>query len=140
MGTAFQGEDLEEISQWYAKWSFFRAIVRNATLALAKADMGIARGYAERGKDNPALWALWQRIESEYDLTVKTIKSITGEKDLLDEIPWLADSIRRRNPYVDPLNMIQLRAFEMIEQGDPAGPILMRLAIKGVAAGLRTTG
>ena len=67
-------------------------------------------------------------------------KAITGEKELLGEVPWLAESIRRRNPYVDPLNMIQMRAFEMIETGDEDGPTLMRLAIKGVAAGLRTTG
>ena len=67
-------------------------------------------------------------------------RQITGEKELLEEVPWLADSIRRRNPYVDPLNLIQLRAFEMIEAGDEDGPTLMRLAIKGVAAGLRTTG
>jgi phosphoenolpyruvate carboxylase len=140
IGTAFQDEDLSEVREWYENWSFFRAIIRNATLALAKADMTIAAGFARRGQANPALWAIWQRIEAEYELTVRIVKGITGETELLDEIPWLAASIRRRNPYVDPLNLIQLRAFQMIEAGDPAGPTLMRLAIKGVAAGLRTTG
>lgn len=140
MGTAFQGEDLSEVKVWYENWSFFRAIVGNATLALAKADMSIAQAYAERGKDNPELWSLWTRIREEYDLTVAAIKAITGESELLDEIPWLAASIRRRNPYVDPLNLIQLRAFDLIADGNAEGPTLMRLAIKGVAAGLRTTG
>lgn len=140
MGEAFQGEDLEQVREWYREWSFFRAIVRNAVLALTKADMTIAEGYALRGRDNPALWSIWERIREEYDLTVEIARQITGEKELLDEVPWLADSIRRRNPYVDPLNLIQLRAFEMIEARDEDGPILMRLAIKGVAAGLRTTG
>lgn len=140
MGTAFQGEDLEQVRTWYQNWSFFRAIVGNATLALAKADMSIAQAYAERGKDNPELWNLWQRIRAEYELTVQAIKTITGEAELLDEIPWLAASIRRRNPYVDPLNLIQLKAFDLIAEDNVDGPTLMRLAIKGVAAGLRTTG
>lgn len=140
MGTAFQGEDLAVVREWYEQWSFFRAILRNAVLALAKADMTVALGYAQRGKDNPALWAIWERIRNEYELTVDIARQITGEKELLEEVPWLAESIRRRNPYVDPLNMIQMRAFEMIESGDEDGPTLMRLAIKGVAAGLRTTG
>ncbi len=140
VGTAFKDEDLSQVKEWYKSWSFFRAIIRNATLALAKADMDIALGYAERGREDEALWSVWQRIREEYDLTVQLVKEITGESELLDEVPWLADSIRRRNPYVDPLNLIQLRAFELIEAGSPDGPILMRLAIKGVAAGLRTTG
>lgn len=140
MGTAFQNEDLGQVREWYQQWSFFRAIVRNAVLALAKADMTIAEGYAMRGRDKPELWSIWERIRQEYELTVEVTRQITGEKELLEEVPWLADSIRRRNPYVDPLNLIQLRAFEMIEAGDEDGPTLMRLAIKGVAAGLRTTG
>lgn len=140
IGTAFQEEDLEQAAEWYENWSFFRAIIRNATLALAKADMTIARAYAKRGKDKKELWDVWQRIEQEYERTVGVVKRITGEKELLDEIPWLGESIRRRNPYVDPLNLIQMRAFGMIAEGDPDGPTLMRLAIKGVAAGLRTTG
>ena len=140
IGTAFQGEDLNLVGEWYKKWSFFRAIIRNATLALTKADMIIAEAYAQRGRETDYLWEIWERIRDEYHLTVETVKAITGEKELLDEIPWLAASIRRRNPYVDPLNLIQLRAFDMIEEKNPDGPTLMRLAIKGVAAGLRTTG
>lgn len=140
IGSGFQGEDLAQIREWYRSWSFFRAIIRNATLALTKADMAVAKAYASRGESNSELWNIWRRIEEEYRLTVETVKEITGEQELLEEIPWLAESIRRRNPYVDPLNYIQLRAFEMAESNDPDGPTLMRLAIKGVAAGLRTTG
>lgn len=140
MGSAFTPEDIEVAKEWYTKWSFFKALIRNATLALAKADMGIAESYALRGREDGELWSIWQRIRQEYEQTVTVVKMITGEQELLDEIPWLADSIRRRNPYVDPLNLIQIKAFEFIEAGDPTGSILMRLAIKGVAAGLRTTG
>jgi phosphoenolpyruvate carboxylase len=71
---------------------------------------------------------------------VQLILAVTGEKELLDSVPWLAASLTRRNPYVDPLNLIQMRAFELARAGDESAPILMRLAIKGVAAGLRTTG
>jgi phosphoenolpyruvate carboxylase len=140
MGTAFQDEDMDQVREWYQEWSFFRAILQNAILALAKADMTVALGYAERGRDKSNLWAIWERIRAEFELTVDIAKQITGETELLGEVPWLAESIRRRNPYVDPLNMIQMRAFEMIAAGDENGPTLMQLAIKGVAAGLRTTG
>lgn len=140
LGSAFTEKDVEAAKGWYEHWSFFKAIIRNAVLALAKADMGIAESYALRGREDEELWGVWERIKSEYELTVSVVKRITGEQELLDEVPWLADSIRRRNPYVDPLNLIQLRAFEMIERGEPTGSILMRLAIMGVAAGLRTTG
>lgn len=140
VGSAFKEEDIEQAKEWYGHWSFFKAIIRNATLALAKADMEIAQSYAMRGRDDQELWNIWQRIQSEYELTVSVVKRITGEDELLDEVPWLAQSIQRRNPYVDPLNLIQLRAFELIEANEPTGSILLRLAIKGVAAGLRTTG
>ena len=140
IGTAFSDEDLSEFRECYKEWNFFQAIIGNATLALAKADMTIAQAYAERGRGNKELWSVWERIRSEYESTVTVVKKLSGESELLDEVSWLAESIRRRNPYIDPLNLIQLRAFELIKEGNPEGATLMRLAIKGVAAGLRTTG
>ena len=124
----------------YREWSFFEAMVSNATLALTKADMGIAEAYAERARNEKEVWDVWQEIRQEHERSKRWILQVTGEKELLDSVPWLAASLTRRNPYVDPLNLIQLRAFEAAREGLESAPILMRLAIKGVAAGLRTTG
>jgi phosphoenolpyruvate carboxylase len=140
LGVAFSGADLEELRAMYREWSFFEAMVSNATLALTKADMGIAEAYAARQADQSEVWAVWQKIRQEHERSRRLILQVTGERDLLDSVPWLAASLTRRNPYVDPLNLIQLRAFEAGQAGDESAPILMRLAIKGVAAGLRTTG
>lgn len=126
--------------EMYREWSFFQAIVSNATLALTKADMGIAQAYAQRRHHDAPVWEVWRRIQAEHHRTVALVLETTGESELLDSVPWLAASLTRRNPYVDPLNFIQLRAFEQSQQGCPLAPVLMRLAIKGVAAGLRTTG
>lgn len=140
LGLAFGEANLEQLQEMYREWSFFRALINNASLALAKADMGIARAYASRQEDDPEVWQVWELIEQEHQRTVARVLEVTQESRLLGSVPWLAASIRRRNPYVDPLNFIQLRAFEMTEAGNEEGQILMRLAIKGVAAGLRTTG
>lgn len=138
LGTAFAEHDLEELREMYREWSFFQAMVSNATLALTKADMGIAEAYAARQRNIPEVWAVWESIQAEHERSKRWILEVTGETELLDSVPWLAASLTRRNPYVDPLNLIQLRAFE--GEGLENAPILMRLAIKGVAAGLRTTG
>ena len=140
LGTAFASHPQEELREMYREWSFFAAMVSNATLALTKADMGIAEAYAARQRNEPEVWSVWERISDEHARTIELILRATGEKELLDSVPWLAASLTRRNPYVDPLNLIQLRAFEQARAGDESAPILMRLAIKGVAAGLRTTG
>ena len=140
LGAAFEKHDEEELCTMYREWSFFRAMVDNATLALTKADMTIAEAYAARQRDQPEVWAVWEAIKAEHATTHDRILAVTGETELLGSVPWLAASLMRRNPYVDPLNLIQLRAFEMAKEGNPKAPILMRLAIKGVAAGLRTTG
>jgi phosphoenolpyruvate carboxylase len=140
LGTAFASHPLEELQEMYREWSFFTAMVSNATLALTKADMGIAEAYAARQRNQAEVWAVWERIRAEHALSKDWILKVTGEKELLDSVPWLAASLTRRNPYVDPLNLIQLRAFGLALDGFESAPILMRLAIKGVAAGLRTTG
>lgn len=140
LGTAFAQHPVEELQAMYREWSFFGALVSNATLALTKADMAIAEAYAARHRNESDVWAVWELIRAEHARSKGLILAVTGEKELLDSVPWLAASLTRRNPYVDPLNLIQLRAFALAKAGHESAPILMRLAIKGVAAGLRTTG
>ncbi|MBI3925770.1 MAG: phosphoenolpyruvate carboxylase [Armatimonadetes bacterium] len=147
MGTAC--EEVVERSGWgplvdlYRKWPFFRAVVDNAALAMAKADMGIARQYSELVEDDGVARRFLERISAEYERSRAGILKITGCRELIEQVPWLQRSIRIRNPYVDPINLIQVETFRRLwhGEGDPAEHReLLRMTILGVAAGLRTTG
>lgn len=149
LGAAFESfGNPEVLHQLYQEWPFFRAVIANAELALAKADMGIARAYARLlPAQSPAL-QVSGLLEQEFERSRSAILSLTGKSLLLEGQPWLERSIRVRNPYVDPLNLIQVEVFRRIraqEDGDDALDHssfwdLLRMTIQGVAAGLRTTG
>ncbi len=132
----------QRLEEMHRRWPFFRVVLADAALALAKTDLGIARAYAELVPDPQARQTIWSRIEQEYYRTRRAILRITGLPDLLEDIPWLKRSIQVRNPYVDPLNFIQIlllrRWREQPEAEDLRGALW--LTIQGVAAGLRTTG
>ena len=92
----------------YRRWPFWQTLIDNAQMILAKADMTIARLYADL-VDDPALAdAIFGRISEEYRRTVGVVGRITGQSTLLEKMPILERSIQQRNPYVDPLSFIQL--------------------------------
>ncbi|MCA9241226.1 MAG: phosphoenolpyruvate carboxylase, partial [Planctomycetales bacterium] len=114
-------------------------------LALSKANLPVFQRYAALA-DDPNAQAISTLIESEYRRTKQAVLAITDCKELLDDVSWLKESIRLRNRYVDPLNFVQIeimrRAQQAQEGTEEAGELerLTQLAIKGVAAGMRTTG
>lgn len=132
----------QRLEEMHQRWPFFRAVLADAALALAKTDLGIARAYAELVPDPAAREAIWSRIEGEYYRTRRAILRITGLPDLLEDIPWLKRSIQVRNPYVDPLNFIQILLLRRWREQPEAEELreALWLTIQGVAAGLRTTG
>lgn len=136
----------ERLKQLYANDPFFRATIDNAALALAKADMGIAHVHASLVENADVREAIWSDIREEYDRSRKAVLALIGKRQLLADVPWLKRSIEVRNPYVDPLNFIQVELFRRLRsvpEGDErAGDIaaLIRLSIQGIAGGLRTTG
>jgi phosphoenolpyruvate carboxylase len=132
----------QRLEEMHQRWPFFRAVLADAALALAKTDLGIARAYAELVPDPAAREAIWSRIEGEYHRTRRAILRITGLPDLLEDIPWLKRSIQVRNPYVDPLNFIQILLLRRWRERPEAEELreALWLTIQGVAAGLRTTG
>lgn len=152
LGSGFAGFDQTErdtLALMYREWPFFRAVVDNAELALAKCDMAIAHEYAGLCEDSAEGDRLWTKIRTEYDKSVQAILAIHDRRELLEDLPWLSRSIRVRNPYVDPLNVIQIELLRRVKQGQESGlddeelepwRELLRLAVQGVAAGLRTTG
>jgi phosphoenolpyruvate carboxylase len=136
LGTGLGGIDLETRRAMYAGWPMFRGMIHNAELALAKCDMQIARHYAEL-VDNGQSMRLFETICTEYDRTRALVLETAQRDDLLSGIAWLQRSVRVRNPYVDPLNLIQV---ELMRRGlDPQGDLL-RQSVQAIAAGLRNTG
>lgn len=135
--------DWSTLRAMYAEWPMFRALIDNAELALAKADMPIARAYAALTSD-PSGEEVWLQISSEFERSRGAIILIKESNDLLADVEWLRRSVANRNPYVDPLNLSQINLLTRIRseggESDPELTNLVRLSIQGIAAGLRTTG
>ncbi len=141
------GASLEMLQDMYADWPFFRAIVDNAELSLLQADMGIAKLYADLVPDKKMAQETFARIQAEYDLTKEMVLKITGHQALMDKDPGLQYSVSVRNPYVDPLNYIQVELLRRLhaepdQDGENAKKLrnAMVLTINGIAAGLKNTG
>ena len=138
------------LQEMYKKWRFFRAMIDNAVMGIAKANMRVFRHYvalaAETSDDASSAQQIADQIYEEYQRTQESLLAITSEGTLLEETPWLQRSITVRNRYVDPLNFIQIelmRRAQDVSDDDPDAEqlhLLRQLAIKGVAAGMRTTG
>lgn len=154
LGTAIwehvvaRGDDWQPLQDLYDRWPFFQAVIDNAVLALAKADLGIARRYAELLQDDEARESIWKLIEEEFQRSQAVVLMITRQTALLSSTPWLQQSILERNPSVDPLNLIQIELIRRMRTALEAGQDdvathlgeLIRFTIQGVASGLRTTG
>ncbi len=153
LGTALAEVKYEDRHAWqavcdmYRQWPFFQATIDNATLALAKADMYIAQRYSELAVDDDARRRIWQRIAAERDRTRQAILDIVGGGELLATTPWFQRSIEARNPYVDPLNLMQIEFMQRRRSGGENGSAapdghrdLLRLCVQGIASGMRTTG
>jgi len=130
----------------YKHWPFFATLIDNVQLALGKSDMGIARLYADLVKDEGIRQRVYGAISAAFEETTHWMIQVSGQKALLDNEPLLQRSIRLRNPYVDPLNFIQLRLLkELRENGlDEAAheraQHTLFITINGIAAGLKNTG
>jgi phosphoenolpyruvate carboxylase len=128
----------------YREWAFFKTMIDNAQLALRGADMLIARVYATLAEPRDRE-QIFPCLHEEYRRTEAALCRLTGQRDLLDEAPWLQRSIRVRNPYIDPMNYVQvalLRRLRAAPEGPEAEELrdAVRLSVNGIAAGLRNTG
>ena len=152
VGYAFQTyceqnpQGLSTLQTMYQEWLFFRALIENCQLDVAKADMGIARLYAGLVDDQKMAQEMMGLIESEHRRTCEMICQITGQTTILGNSPALLKSIESRNPYVDPLNFLQvelLRELRALEPGSPEHAAVLDsvlATINGIAAGMKTTG
>ncbi|HEY0257001.1 MAG TPA: phosphoenolpyruvate carboxylase [Candidatus Methylacidiphilales bacterium] len=131
----------------YQEWMFFRATIDNAQLTLLKADMRIAHRYASLVPVESIRVRIFDAIAEEFHRTEVAILDITGQKTLLEREPVLAKSVQLRNPYIDPLNYIQIEMIRRLrgledKTGDEADGIraVIELTINGVSGGLKNTG
>jgi phosphoenolpyruvate carboxylase len=135
-GSAFAEADLEELRVLYRGWPFFRSLVQNLEMALAKSSVEIAAEYLELADEH----SFWEPIAAEHARTVAAVLEIAEADELLDRQPVIQRAVRLRNPYVDPMNAIQVELLRRYRAGDEeAVPPLLR-SIAGIAAGLRNTG
>lgn len=145
-GFAADSEKLELLEEMYREWLFFRHVIDNAQISLGKADMGIAKMYSQLVEDEKVRDEIYTIICNSFQLTCHWILKITGQIAILDNHPVLQKSIQRRNPYVDPLNFIQVNLLRQHRaqptQNQEAAKLLQTLflTINGIAAGLKNTG
>jgi phosphoenolpyruvate carboxylase len=111
-------------------------------MGMAKSDLAIARRYAELVADMQLRERIFALLETEFERTRRAILRITGQKELLERNAMLAQLIRLRNPYVDPLSLIQVELLRRKRAGDDSEELNYALAatINGISAGLRNTG
>jgi phosphoenolpyruvate carboxylase len=131
------GGDVETLRAMYERWPFFGTTLDNAAMALARTDLEIAAEYAEVA-DADLRERFFPRLREEYERTVDLVLEITGRESLVDR-QWLAENMDRRNPYVDPLNLLQARLLDRSHLTD-AERRTLRLTVKGIAAGMKNTG
>ncbi len=113
----------------------FRSFVKLLGFTLAKVELPVWKIYLERSALDPAVaQRTYRDFETEFRLSVKFVREITGERELIWFRPWLATSIRLRSPMIHPLNMLQILALE------ERSPALIRETVTGVASGMLTTG
>jgi phosphoenolpyruvate carboxylase len=134
---------LRMLRAMYAHWPFFRTLVDKLDMVLAKTDLGIAARYAALVTDRKLRESIFTRVTREHDDTLTAFFAITEVKQLLQNNPSLARSLRNRIPYIDPLNHLQVELLRRLRAARGDTDELRRavhLTINGVAAGLRNSG
>jgi phosphoenolpyruvate carboxylase len=130
------------LRELYKEWPFFRTLLSNMDMVLAKSSIAIASRYAELVPDASLREKIFGRIRREWHLAIETLLDITGQDRLLQGNPLLERSVRNRFPYLDPLNHVQVELLKEHRARNPDEQVLrgIQLTINGISAGLRNTG
>ncbi len=144
--TQGKPERIEQLRTLYREWPFFRALLSNSQMSLFKADMGIAEEYVSLARNPELAEGIYEKIRVEYERTLFNVLTVAGLSELLEETPALKLSLSRRNPYLDPLNHLQVTLLkryrdESLDEDEREvwrAPLLR--TINAIAAGMRNTG
>lgn len=134
------------LREMHARWPFFQTLIDNAQLTMRKADLDIARLYAGLVNDGRIRDRIFGLLRSEFERSEAAILAVTGRRQLLAGEPVLLRSVQLRNPYIDPLNFIQVEMLRRLRRGDlaPGEAVAVRevieLTINGISSGLKNTG
>lgn len=141
-GSAVQDADMGELQAMARDWPFFRTLIQNMEMIMAKSDMTIAGRYAGLVPDASLAASIYGEIRAEWERTRDAVLTITSQTQLLGGQPELDRLIRLRMPYVEPLNHVQIELIRRRRAGDDDPRVRegILLAINGVAAGLRNSG
>jgi phosphoenolpyruvate carboxylase len=135
------------MKEMYTHWPFFRAMLDNAEMSLLKADMEISALYVDLVPDRKLANEVFSTIRAEYERTREAVLSISQHSTLLELEPVTRQAVQLRNPYVDPLNYVQVETLRRLRalpapEGAEAEALreVMAITINGIASGLRNTG
>ncbi|MET4296442.1 phosphoenolpyruvate carboxylase [Bradyrhizobium sp. LB8.2] len=130
------------LKELYREWPFFRMLLSNMDMVLAKSSIAIASRYAELVPDEALREKIFGRIRREWHSCIETLLDIMGQDRLLQGNPLLERSVRHRFPYLDPLNHVQVELLKEHRAQNPDEQVLrgIQLTINGISAGLRNTG
>ncbi|WP_028128090.1 phosphoenolpyruvate carboxylase [Serratia marcescens] len=131
-----------ELEAMCRDWPFFSTRIAMLEMVFAKADLWLAEYYDQRLVDK-SLWPLGQQLRDQLESDIKVVLTIANDAHLMEDLPWIAESIALRNVYTDPLNVLQaelLHRSRQQEQPDARVEQALMVTIAGVAAGMRNTG
>ncbi len=133
---------LEELQAMHLRWGFWRSVLSNMAMVLAKTDLSIAERYSALVPDDDLRYSVWSRLAAEHERSVASLRKIYGSEDLLSHDPGLAQGLRNRVPYLDPLNHLQVELLRRWRGGDrsPVVETGIQLTLNGLATGLRNSG
>jgi phosphoenolpyruvate carboxylase len=139
---AKSGPRRELLRQIVREFPLFTDLIRNVELGMAKADFGIARVYSTLVRDAGVRKRVFSMLEEEFLRSRRMILQVTGQRELLAHNRVLARSIQLRNPYVDPMSLIQVELLRRKQRGEQSSELEYPLGatINGIAAGLHNTG
>jgi phosphoenolpyruvate carboxylase len=137
-----EGGKQDQLETLYRNSQFFRTIVSNLEMVLAKSNLEIARCYADLVENQELANDIFNRIAAEWNLTRDTVLALTGQTKLLEHHPALGESIQLRLPYIDALNLLQLDLLRRRRAGKDDDDTLrgIHMSINGISAGLRNSG
>ena len=140
--AARPGDGMAALQAMHDDWPFFRTVLSNMDMVLAKSDIAIASRYAELVADTKLRQSIFSRLREEWQASIDAVLAITRQHTLLESNPLLARSIRNRFPYIDPLNHVQIELLRRHRAGDADPGVVqgIHLSINGIAAGLRNSG